>query len=170
VQEIKLYEVAVSGVGTMGQKEIHLRDIGVFDDYKRLHKQYLALFDQTTKPTIKLEALKRLTFLNWYALLEPSCFTGINELDEETVCASFERLNTYLLHDNLDNEFRWMLSYYSSWDWILLAYAEPKLSELTAFVKSVDNSISHFKQNRPEEMVNRGQMGIYWQSHGIGQQ
>ena len=152
----------------MEQKEQHLRNIGVFDSYKSLHQQYLILFDQATDPSIKVEALKRLIFLNWYALLEPSFLTGIGELDEETIYASFKRLNSYLLHDKLDHEFRWMLSYYSCWDWILLEYAEPQLAALTAFVKSVDTSISHFKQNRREEMNNRGQMGIYWQSHGIG--
>lgn len=166
-QEKKLHDEAVSLIGTMEQKEQQLREMGVFDEYKTLHQQYLILFDQTTDPSIKLEALKRLIFLNWYALLEPSCFTGIGELDEATVFASFEMLNAYLLHDKLDHEFRWMLSYYSSWNWILLEYAEPKLAELTAFVKSVDTAVSHFEQNQSEDMNNRGQMGMYWQSHGI---
>ena len=167
-QEIKLHDEAVGTTGPMEQTELQLRERGIFDKYNHLHQQYLALFDDTSEPIVKLEALKRLTFLNWYAMVEPSCFTGIGEFDEKTVYAAFVRLNTYIIQHQLDHELQWMLSYYACWDWVLLTYAEPNLAELTAFIKSVDTSISHFKQNRPEEMDNRGQMGLYWQSHGVG--
>ncbi|WP_310394563.1 hypothetical protein [Hymenobacter sp.] len=166
--ETKLYNAAVSATGTMEQCEQQLRGKGIFDEYKRIHGQYLTLFDETFEPIVKLEALKRLIFLNWYHVVEPSCLTGIGEFEEVTLYSSFERLNTYIIQCKLDHELQWMLSYYSCWDWILLAYAEPYLVELTAFIKSVDTSISHSEQNQPAAMDNRGQMGIYWQSHSIG--
>jgi hypothetical protein len=171
-QEKKLHGKAVNAIGTMEQKEYQIRKMGVFDNYKRLHQEYLTLFDQTNEPIVRLEALKRLVFINWYSLVEPACLTGINELDEQTVNASFQRLNSYLIQGKLDYEFDYMLSYYSCWDWAILMYAEPELPELTAFVKSVDatTTIFHFKQHQSALMSNRGQMGIYWQSHGIGRQ
>jgi hypothetical protein len=168
-QEIKLHDEAANITGLIEQREQQLVDRGVFDEYKRLHQQYLVLFNHTPDPSIRLEALKRLVFLNWYALAEPAFITGINELDEETVQAAFAILNSYLIQHQLDHELHWMLSYYAACcDWAFLTYTEPGLPELTAFVTAVDTSISHFKHNKPEEMDNRGQMGLYWKTHGIG--
>jgi len=80
---------------------------------------------------MKLEALKRLIFLNWYVQAEHFCFTGINGLDKKTMSTSFKILNEYIAQGKLDKEFTWMLSYYSSWDWIILEFSEPELAELT---------------------------------------
>jgi len=77
---------------------------------------------------------------------------------------SYSILNDLLTKSKLDKEFHWMLSYYSSWDYIILGFSENKLIALTEFVKSVDTSVLHAPKNQLQKgaMDNRGQMGIYW--------
>ncbi len=129
----------------------------------------MELYYSTSDEIIKIEALKRLIFLNWYSILEPSCFTGIDNLDNKTIFNSFSILNEYIKDNKLDKEFIWMLSYYSCWDWIILTFSENKLEELTKFVKNVDTSILYIpKHQLPKgSMANRGQMGIYWTSCSV---
>ena len=170
--ECQLYKDTISLKGTIENLTQQLSENGTFDEYRRIHKQYLELFDTTIDDKIKLETLKRLTFLNWYSILEPSCFTGVDNLDNKTIFNSFSILNSYIKDNKLDSEFVWMLSYYSCWDWIILTFSENKLDELTKFVKSVDTSILHVpKHQLPKgSMDNRGQMGIYWTSCSVEQE
>jgi hypothetical protein len=142
---------------------------GTYDKYREIHQQYLELLNTTADYKIKSKALKRLTFLNWYSILEPSCFTGINNLDNKTIFNSFSILNEYIKDSKLDLEFMWMLSYYSCWESIILTFSENKLDELTKFVKSVDTSTLHVPKNQlpKSSMDNRGQMGIYWTSCSV---
>jgi hypothetical protein len=164
--ETTLYKEVAATTGPMEAIDLQLRAKGIYVAYQNVHQQYLTLLEQVTAPLIRLEALKRLTFLNWYSWVEPPCFTGLGELDQETVRDAYARLNTYLLRQQPDQELHWMLSYYSSWDYALLHYAEPELPALAAFVKSVDTLLPYYEQNRPEQMTNRGRMGRYWQSIG----
>jgi len=69
---------------------------GIFDRYRNIHKSYLELYFRIADEAIKLEILKRLIFLNWYAMVEPSCFTGIEDLDKATVSESYSILDQYL--------------------------------------------------------------------------
>ncbi len=138
----------------------------LYDDYKSIHNEYLNVLEDSDDETVKLEALKRLIFLNGYSALEPNYLTGIEELDDKTIFNAYEILNAYIKDGKLDQEFKWMLSYYSSWDFLIFHYSEDKLYELTAFVKSVNTSIRCHpsKELRMKAMNNRGQMGIYWKS------
>ena len=142
---------------------------GTFDKYREIHRNYYELYCTTLDEEIKLESLKRLIFLNWYSVIEPICFTGIDNLDNKTVFDSFSNLDDYIKDKKLDKEFIWMLSYYSSWEWTILPFSENKLDELTNFVKSVDTSILHVpKHQLPKGAMNsRGQMGFYWQSCSV---
>ena len=54
-----------------------LEAAGVFREYRDVHRRYTALALGGD-----LEALKRPLFLQWYALFEPACFTGLWEMDE----------------------------------------------------------------------------------------
>lgn len=168
-QEIALYEKAVSLQGSMEDKTQQLKEAGVFAAYKILHQAYLLLFEQTTEPDIKSEALKRLIFLNWYSILEPPCFTGIAELSHEVIASSFEKLDKYLTEQRLDKEFLWMLSFYSCWDYIILMFSDPDLPELTKFVHSIDTEVLHVPKHQLPKgtMDNRGQLGMYWQSLSV---
>lgn len=163
IQELKLYNYTDSLKGTMDQMEKQLQARGIFDQYREIHKSYLDLFFNTENEETKLEILKRLVFLNWYGIIEPSCFTGIQDLDSSIIFESYSILNEYLIDNKIDKEFKWMLSYYSSWDFAILPFSENNLSALTKFVKEVDTTILACpkKQLPKGTMDNRGQMGLY---------
>jgi hypothetical protein len=152
----------------------HQRDTGVritdnsdkwlFKDYKSIHKEYLNLFERSNDDMVKIEALKRLIYLNLEFFVEDSFYTGIKELDDVSIYNSYKILNDYINENKLDEEFKWMLSAYSCWDFVILRYSENKFNELTSFVRGVDTSILHSPKNSLSNgmMDNRGQMGIYW--------
>jgi hypothetical protein len=171
-EELKLYSYANSLDGTMDGNTQQLAESGTFDKYRRAHRSYCDLFLNSDDDESKLEILKRLIFLNWYSMVEPSCYTGIENLDHSIVFESYSILNDYLAGDKIDAEFKWMLSYYSSWDYIILEFSEYKLAALTKFVKEVDCSVLHAPKNQllKATMANRGQMGIYWISCSVESQ
>jgi hypothetical protein len=165
-REQALYSYTISLVGTLESKTQQLEEAGIFTAYDELYAQYLAACQRAADGPQKLELLKRLTFLSWYSLLEPSFLTGIGALTTEGISTTYELLNAYVRDQQLDPELHWMLSFYSSWDYLLLHFSEPQLPALTAFVKAVDTTVYHVpKRQLPRHaMDNRGQMGIYWQS------
>ena len=168
-REVEIWDYAESRNGTMDFVTEKLSAEGIFEQYRNIHKSYLELYFRIDDEAIKLEILKRLIFLNWYALVEPSCYTGIEDLDNATVSESYSILNQYLIDGKIDAEFKWMLSFYSSWDYTILAFSENKLEALTAFVKGIDTSILSCPKNQLPKgvMDNRGQMGIYWISMSV---
>jgi hypothetical protein len=165
-REQELYRYTISLVGTLESKTQQLEEAGIFEAYDELYAQYLAACLRAAERQEKLELLKRLTFLSWYSLLEPSFLTGIGALTAEGIFATYELLDVYLREQPPDHELCWMLSFYSSWDYILLHFSEPRLPTLTAFVKAVDSTVYHVPERQlpRHAMDNRGQMGIYWQS------
>jgi hypothetical protein len=167
-QELVIYQRAQNVVGSMEEQTRLMRAQGLFEQYKAIHSAYWEVARQTTVFEVQQEALKRLVFLNWYSLLEPSCFTGVDELEPGAMQGAFGLLNNYLVEGKLDEEFTWMLSFYSCWEWIILHFAEPKLPQLVAFVNAVDTSILHVPKGQLLQgaMENRGQMGRYWRSMG----
>jgi hypothetical protein len=169
--EHQLYSYVSSLQGTMEHKEQHLRENGIFAAYRQLHARYLTAFHDSTDNSSKLELLKRLLFINWYYLAEPSCFTGINDLDETVILATYSIIDEYLRYDKLDAELRWMLAYYATWDYSILAFIDYKLAVLTAYIKEHDtiSSAIPYQQLPKHSMDYRGQMGRYWQSVGIEQ-
>jgi hypothetical protein len=165
-REWELYNITISLEGTMENKERQLTENGTFDKYRIIHKDYYELCDSSYDAETALESLKRLIFLNWYSILEPSFLTGMENLNNDTIFKSFAKLNDYIHNNKLDEEFKWMLSFYSSWDYLILTYSENKLPALTNFIKSINHTLSHIPAELSEEsMRNRGQMGIYWTSH-----
>ncbi|WP_431293965.1 hypothetical protein [Pedobacter sp. P26] len=168
-QELELYNYTGSLKGTIDQMEEQLQERGIYDKYKNIHKIYLDLFFNTENEETKLEILKRLIFLNWYAQVEPGCYKGIQDLDHTVVFESYSILNEYLIDNKIDKEFTWMLSYYSSWNFAILPFSENNLNALTRFVKEVHTAVlSCPKKQLPKgSMDNRGQMGIYWISCSV---
>ena len=168
-REVEIWDYAESQNGTMDFVTEKLSTEGIFEQYRNIHNSYLELYFRIDDETVQLEILKRMIFLNWYALVEPSCYTGIENLDNTTVSESYSILNQYLIDGKIDTEFKWMLSFYSSWDYTILPFSENKLEALTAFVKGVDTSILSCPKNQLPKgtMDNRGQMGIYWISMSV---
>lgn len=168
-RELEIWEYAESQNGTMDFVTEKLSTEGIFEQYRNIHRSYLELYLRIDNEAAKLEILKRLIFLNWYAQVEPSCYTGIEDLDNTIVFASYSILDQYLIDRKIDAEFKWMLSFYSSWDYTILPFSENKLETLTAFVKGIDTSILSCPKNQLPKgvMDNRGQMGIYWISMSV---
>jgi hypothetical protein len=165
-KELELFDHVISLDGTIEHKLEILIKHNIFNEYAKVHKAYLKLFFVEVDEKVKLEILKRLTFLNWISMLEPSFLTGIADLDNLVIFDSYSILDHYLKAGKIDWELKWMLSFYSNWDYILLSQTENKLEQITDFMKAVDNSITHIPTYLPKEtMANRGQMGIYWNGY-----
>jgi hypothetical protein len=136
----------------------------VLDNYKAIHSEYLKIFDEADDESTKLEAMKRLIYLNWESIVEPDWLTGIDDLDEAVIMEAYTILNDYMTQGKFDTEFTWMLSHYAVWDYAILQFVEDKLFDLTQFVKTIDISKKKFPQELPAgTFENRGQMGIYWE-------
>lgn len=165
-RELDIYKKVFSLQGTMDEKTKQLKDSGTFDSYREIHNQYLEVIKSTRDEKEINEGLKRIIFLNWYHIIEPSCFTGIWELDGDTIHESYSILNDRLTDNKVDNELKWMLSYYSANDWTILDFSEKEMPQLTTFVKSVDQSQNHLpdKDELTNTMIDRGQMGEYFKS------
>ncbi|WP_293306149.1 hypothetical protein [Pedobacter sp. UBA5917] len=165
-QEFEIYDhtVMLEKIGDQVDIGKQLEKDGTFERYRKIHQNYLDLFLDSKDEKTKLEILKRLIFLNWYGIIEPSYYSGIGILDDEIISKSYTILNDYLINNKIDSELKWMLSYYSSWDFSILPYSEPNLKALTKFVKERDDSVlaSPEKELPKGTMDNRGQMGIYW--------
>lgn len=166
--EIELY-YSMPEDKVFDELNVELEANGTFAKNRKIHEDYLELFNSTSAEEIKYEALKRLIFLNWYSVIEPNYFTGISDLNVKVIFNSYSILNDYIKTEKLDEELNWMLKFYSSWDWAILNFSENRLSELTKFVKSVDTSISSYPINQLSKgtMDNRGQMGLYWISMDV---
>jgi hypothetical protein len=164
-RELLLHQRITAFTGTMAAKQEQLRSSGIIEDYKQLHRKHLALLQASPDKQERLELLKRLIFLNWYYLVEPSIYSGLEELDEDSIQTAYGILETWMNHnDSLDQEFLWMLSYYSSWDYAILLYSENCLPTLTAFVKAAGHSSSSLPRQPQRSLHNRGLMGRYWRS------
>jgi hypothetical protein len=165
-RELIIYRQVFSLQGTMEGKTQILKDTGTFDKYREIHNDYLTLIKTTKDEKVITEGLKRLIFLNWYHIMEPSCFTGLRELNGDTVHESYSFLNDSLKKNKIDEELKWMVSYYSCNDWTILTYSEKEMPELTAFVKNVDQDQNHLpdKDALVKTMIDRGQMGKYFTS------
>nr|WP_294942431.1 hypothetical protein [uncultured Mucilaginibacter sp.] len=135
----------------------------VLDNYKAIHREYLRIFKEVEDESTRLEALKRLVFLNWNLIVETDWLTGIDDLDEAVIFESYSILNDYMKQGKFNAEFTWMLSHYAVWDYAILQFVEDKLFELTQFVKTIDISKKKFPTEQPSGTFDdRGQMGIYW--------
>lgn len=165
-KEVEIYREIFSLQGTMVRKAEKLKTSGTFDKYRTIHNQYLTLIKTTEDEGEVIEGLKRIIFLNWYHLIEPSCFTGIWELDGDVIHESYSILDDRIRSNKIDEELKWMISYYSSNDWAILIFSEKGMPELTSFVKNVDQtkSFSPDKDELTKTMNDRGQMGEYFKS------
>jgi len=127
----------------------------VFISYRQIHKLYADLADKQD------EALKRGLFIQWYAITEPADLTGICELDEQAELNIINLLESKIQTDSVDNELKWMLNYYASWDFVFDRFK--KFTGLKNFVQNRTEEYFPSKIDRIS-MATRGQMGIYWNS------
>jgi hypothetical protein len=156
-REMKVLAHAGAILGTMEDKERRLREDGTFAESAAIHAAYVSLAEA---PTSGLEALKRAAFLGWYQTAEPSCSTGVDDLDEAVLQREYELLLT-CLGDDLDEEFEAMLGWY----WQVAAYhftghgAREALTKTLALFDAVAYKQLAFSR---VDLEQRGQMGHYW--------
>lgn len=154
-QERKIYAKVTSIKGTMEEKSEQIQKLGIFEEYNKVHQQYAKLCKD------KLEALKRGLFLSWFAMSEPSCFTGIKDLDPESEEKIIMILDKRLINNETEYELDWMLGYYSNWNWVFDQFTKYKAFQnklVNGTRVDMPNFINH------KEMKNRGRMGMYWSS------
>lgn len=153
-KETELYTAVISINGTIEEKNKQIEQLGIFEAYRKIHREY------ARQSKTDLEALKRGLFLYWYALTEPSCYTGIGDLDPKAIEAIIHTLDRRFHKNISDYELDWMLSYYSNFEFVFERFRNYKsfYSRLTDCKTEMPDSIDR------EDMSMRGQMGLYWNS------
>ncbi len=154
IREQRLIRLVENAEGTIEQKYAAIEALGVFDEYKIIHREYAAL------SSMHPEALKRAVFLYWYLCVEPPCYTGLNDLCPDAISITMENLNTSLQNGVVDYELNWMLSYYFVWDYVFRKFQYLDSIAKLLMVKESDLP----KIIDKNFMTQRGQMGNYWNS------
>ena len=158
--EVDLYASVTRAVGSMDQKHAALEAAGVFTAYADVLAGYLRLLDD---PAAAHEALKRATFLVWYSVAEPGCFTGVGPIPAPLVQATLAALEAAIARGALDGEFAAMLGYYEAVADFAFTRGGPWPGLARARAVS-DPDAWRTEVPPPERPWLRGQMGEYWAS------
>jgi hypothetical protein len=130
-----------------------LVSLNIDDEYRNIFLAY-------SESVLNLEALKRAIFLQWYSIAEPFVYTGLKDFDRHTQKNNLQVFIKYEDEGKIDIEFCMMfLHYYAISDWYFNNFFDfsPIVARLLDKKKEYANFIF-------PEMINRGQMGRYWQS------
>tara|TARA_R110002049_G_scaffold200901_1_gene371611 strand:+ start:1183 stop:1677 length:495 start_codon:yes stop_codon:yes gene_type:complete len=122
----------------------------VYAEYKNVHTEYAKMSNKD------IESLKRGLFIQWYSITEPNYLTGIAELDKKSELKIITELKNRIDKNKADNELKWMLNHYLEWDFVF-----ERFKNIAEFKK--DKKVIELT-NIKLKVVNRGQMGIYWNS------
>ena len=158
-QEEHLMSRVALVTGQMEEKALQLKLGGVFVAYEQVHKEYVGLAEQAGD----LEALKRAIFLQWYAVSEPCCFTGLSELGEDVQKRALELLDQSVRRSQLDDEFRWMLAHYYNVSDYYLDRLEG-FEALKEISRTTPGDLWLHAASPRSSLDGRGQMGAYWRS------
>src|SRR5919201_1684707 len=133
--EDRIADAVSRASGAMEERDRQLEQAGVYGEYPAIFAAYVAL--GSAESADGLEALRRATFLAWYAGVEPACFTGISELPEAQTRAVCEQLDEMCRAGTLDAQLAWMVPWYHSvFEYPFALY--PGLKSLRAFVTAAD--------------------------------
>ena len=119
-------------------------------EYKKIHIEYAKMSETN------IESLKRGLFIQWCAITEPDYLTGIAELDQNAEVKIITELKKRINQNNGDNELKSMLNYYLDWNHVFDRFKNIAEFEKDENTTDLTNGIL--------KMVNRGQMGVYWNS------
>lgn len=156
--EENLYEKVTSVTGDMDAQFFRLKEMAVFDQYDKIHKEY------ASRSVSDLEALKRALFLQWYAIIEPSCFMGVHNLSQDAQQKVVAELSKLIESEAVDIELRQMLVWYkTNADF----YVNPYLKEFPALKKYL-SMLEIAIVPAALENGGRGLMGRYWSSLNRG--
>jgi hypothetical protein len=153
-EELFLTDKVRKARGSMDDILTQLIRDGVINKYQEIYLSYNKLYAESKS----LEALKRIIFIQWYAVSEPPIYSGINYLDKELQKINMLLIKTLIDEDLLDLEFKIMLfHYYIISDWYFDSYSD--FSSISKF-----NKEDMYMPLYATDFENRGQMGMYWQS------
>lgn len=147
--------------GLLEERHIALERTGIPHEYAAVLTAYT---DLLRDPNARIEALKRATFLVWYAVVEPAEFTGLWGLTSGHEARAMAELEGELAHTGGDAELRAMLAWYIRVMGGPPFNSYPEHSILAALVDAVESSEEEVPSWRPTSTANRGQMGHYWSS------
>ena len=159
--EDRVAQAVARATGALEERDRQLEQAGVYGEYPAIFAAYLAL--GTPESPDGLEALRRATFLTWYAGVEPACLSGISGLPEAQTRSVCERLDELFRADTVDAQLAWMVPWYHSvFEYPFALY--PGLKSLRAFLARADHRAWERAALTPGELRGRGQMGRYWSS------
>ena len=160
-REHQIADAAANTTGTVDERTAALHAHGVLVESAAVHAGYVAL---AQPPAASSEALKRAAFLAWYRDVEPTCFTGIGDLEPAALNAAFGLLDAAALADAIDREFTAMLGWYFSlaeWHFTAPGRATPALIQrLRSLPAEAWTSLGF----AAVDLQRRGLMGRYWTS------
>jgi hypothetical protein len=170
-QEYEIYRKIYTGSGSAAELNRYLQQQGIFEQYRQIHAEYVALCCFKTERYVRNEALKRAVFLGWYAEVEPASFTGLADLWEDKITEAYFALNRIIEKGWMNEELAWMLTYYASWDWVILQYTENKIHAVSRWVKAQNPHVATLPSGTQPKgsMDNRGLMGLYFKELGVEQ-
>ena len=134
----------------------------MYAEYPAILSAYLELRRLADDPAIALEALKRLVFLCWYAVSEPSIESGISELPESSVREVMRELDAAIAAERADDELRMMLARYDAVFGYVFEHFGP-VRRLGAFIAGVSAANIPPPGVATRQFAGRGQLGRYWQ-------
>ena len=143
--------------GLMKNKDRILRNSGVYAEASAIHAAYVKL---ATPPGSSTEALKRAIFLGWYQAVEPPCFTGVADLDENEIRQSHRLLDEARMMDRIDAEFAAMLGYY--WNVAAWYFEGRATGDLLFYMSGLAKNAYKSYSFGGSILETRGQMGDYW--------
>ena len=159
--EDRVAQAVARATGAVEERDRQLEQAGVYGEYPAIFAAYLAL--GTPESPEGLEALRRATFLAWYAGVEPACFSGISGLPEAQTRSVCERLDALFRAGPADAQLAWMVPWYNSvFEYPFALY--PGLASLRAYLARADHRAWERIDLTPDELRGRGQMGRYWSS------
>ncbi len=172
-QEDELMQIVSEVTGLMEQKHSQLVELNVFQRYAQIHKQYAVLARTSAEMGEQIEALKRALFIQWYAPSEPSCFSGISELNRHVETDILQEVHAWIVQGKLDQELHWMLAWYyqiSDFYFEYLERIDSSLHPLLHYLKSLKGGARYwfsqsdgiFEPPNRATFGGRGQMGKYW--------
>ena len=159
--EDRIADSVARASGAVEQRDRQLEQAGIYGEYPAIFAAYLAL--GTAESPQGLEALRRATFLAWYAGVEPACFSGISGLPEAQTRTVCERLDELFRAGPGDAQLAWMVPWYNSvFEYPFALY--PGLASLRAFLARADDRAWERAGLTLDDLRGRGQMGRYWSS------
>ncbi len=147
--------------GTIADRDAQITRSGMYAEYPAIFSTYLELVRLANDPATVLEALKRLVFLVWYSFKEASVDSGISELPESNVRAVLQELDTAIHAGRVDDELRWMLTWYYDEFGVVFDQLGP-VRLLQPWIADLTTADVLAQGGATERFAQRGQMGDYW--------